>query len=225
MPIAQTTTDAAPLELAALEAGVRALGLALTDGQIESLQRFAGLLARWGRAYNLTAIRAGDQVLSHHLLDSLSLVLPLREVASQLPRRPGRVLDVGSGGGLPGIPLAIACPDLAITLVDTVQKKVAFLVQAALELRLQRVTALHARVQDLHGEFDLITSRAFASLADFVAWTQHLLAPDGRWLAMKGRIDPAEVAALPPGVTVKSIRRLDVPGLNEERHLVEIARS
>jgi len=221
--MAQTTNVAAPLEQTALKTGTNALGLVLTDEKVLSLQRFAELLGRWGRAYNLTAIRDGDRVLSHHLLDSLSLVRPLEGVASHVQHRPVRVLDVGSGGGLPGIPLAIACPELETTLVDTVQKKVAFLVQAALELRLPHVTARHARVQDLHGEFDLITSRAFASLADFVAWTRHLLAPGGRWLAMKGRVDPEEVAALPSGVAVTSIRRLDVPGLNEERHLVEMA--
>jgi 16S rRNA (guanine527-N7)-methyltransferase len=186
------------------------------------LSRFGELLARWNRVYNLTAIRAGERMLTHHLLDSLSLVPPLRAVGAQQSRRPVRVLDVGSGGGLPGIPLAIACPQVEVTLVDTVQKKTAFLTQAALELHLTNVRVLHARVENLTGQFDVITSRAFAALADFVAWTRHLLAPGGCWLAMKGRLDPTELAALPPSVSVVASLPLQVPGLAEERHLLEI---
>ncbi|MCU0939063.1 MAG: 16S rRNA (guanine(527)-N(7))-methyltransferase RsmG [Burkholderiaceae bacterium] len=215
---------AAPPDLdeRALAAGASALGLALTDAQIRALSSFGELLARWNRVYNLTAIRVGERMLTHHLLDSLSLVAPLQTVGARSPQAPLRVLDVGSGGGLPGIPLAIACPHVQVTLVDTVQKKTAFLTQAALELRLTNVRVLHARVENLSGQFDVITSRAFAALADFVAWTRHLLAPGGCWLAMKGRLDPAELAVLPPSVSVFTSLPLAVPGLAEERHLLEI---
>lgn len=198
------------------------MGLALTGAQIEQLQAFAFLLSRWSRVHNLTAITAEAQIVSHHLLDSLALVSPLRDVVARHAATPVRVLDVGAGGGLPGIPLAIACPQLQVTLIDAVQKKTAFLTQAALELRLSNVRVVHGRVEALAGEFDVITSRAFAALADFVAWTRHLLAPGGAWLAMKGRIDPAEIAALPPDVHVVTVLPLAVPGLAEERHLLEI---
>lgn len=215
---------AAPPDLdnGALGAGASAIGLALTDAQIHALSSFGDLLSRWNRVYNLTAIRVGERMLTHHLLDSLSLVAPLRALGARSPQTPLRVLDVGSGGGLPGIPLAIACPQVEVTLVDTVQKKTAFLTQAALELHLTNVRVLHARVEGLTGQFDVITSRAFAALADFVAWTRHLLAPGGCWLAMKGRLDPAELAALPPSVSIVASLPLQVPGLAEERHLLEI---
>lgn len=207
-----------------LGAGARRLGLALTDAQIQALMDFGQLLARWNRVHNLTAIRADEQVLTHHLLDSLSLVRPLLDQVAQRGGSPARVLDVGAGGGLPGIPLAIVCPQLHVTLIDAVQKKAAFLTQAALELRLPNVRVIHGRVETLNGEFDIIASRAFASLADFVALTAHLLARGGVWLAMKGRVDPAEVAGLPASVEVAAVRPLAVPGLDEERHLVEIQR-
>lgn len=186
------------------------------------MQAFASLLSRWSRVHNLTAITSEAQIVSHHLLDSLALVGPLKDLLSGHTAAPVRVLDVGAGGGLPGIPLAIACPQLQVTLIDAVQKKTAFLTQAALELRLSNVRVVHGRVEALAGEFDVITSRAFAALADFVAWTRHLLTPGGTWLAMKGRIDPAEIAALPPNVQVVAVLPLAVPGLAEERHLLEI---
>jgi 16S rRNA (guanine527-N7)-methyltransferase len=200
------------------------LGLALTGAQIKQLCDFGLLLARWNRVHNLTAIRAGERVLSHHLLDSLALVRPLLERVERHAWMPARVLDVGAGGGLPGIPLAIACPQLQIMLIDAVQKKAAFLTQAALDLRLSNVRVVHGRVESLAGEFDVITSRAFAALADFVAWTTHLLAPDGLWLAMKGRVDPAEVAALPATVELVAALPAAVPGLDEDRRLLEIRR-
>jgi len=133
-----------------------------------------------------------------------------------------RLLDVGAGGGLPGIPLAIACPHLQVTLIDAVQKKAAFLTQAALELRLSNVTVHHGRVEQFRGQFNVITSRAFAALSDFVSWTRHLLGPDACWLAMKARIDADELRALPADVQVASTLPLAVPGLNEQRHLLEI---
>jgi len=169
----------------------------------------------------LTAVKR-DELLSHHLLDSLALVRPLMDWLARRDTTAARVIDVGSGGGLPGVPLAIACPDLQVTLIDAVQKKIAFLTQAVLELRLANVTVRHARVETAAGEFDVITSRGFAALADFIIWTRHLLAPGGCWLALKGRLDPAELAALPASVTVDAILPLTVPGLDEQRHLVEI---
>jgi 16S rRNA (guanine527-N7)-methyltransferase len=132
------------------------------------------------------------------------------------------VLDVGSGGGLPGIPLAIVCPHWRITLVDAVQKKAAFLTQAALELKLANVTVHHARVEQLRGSYRVITSRAFAALADFVGWTRHLRASDGFWLAMKARLDPAELRALPKDLSCSAVLPIDVPGLGEQRHLIRI---
>lgn len=183
---------------------------------------FSRLLLRWNQIHNLTAIRTGEDFLTHHLLDSLALVAPLSAAVARREMRRPRVLDVGAGGGLPGIPLAIACPQLHVTLIDAVQKKAAFLTQAVLELRLPNVTVLHGRVESLDGQFDLITSRAFAALGDFVAWTRHLLGPDACWLAMKARVDANELAALPAAVKVTATLPLAVPGLNEQRTLLEI---
>lgn len=208
--------------MARLRAGASELGLALTDAQIEALIQFGRLLLRWNRVHNLTAIRSGEDFLTHHLLDSLALVRPLCAALRVREHGPGRVLDVGAGGGLPGIPLAIACPQLQVTLIDAVQKKAAFLTQVALELRLTNVTVHHGRVEQLRGEFDVITSRAFAALADFVAWTGHLLGPGACWLAMKARLDDAELRALPAPLRVVATLPLAVPGLNEQRHLLEI---
>ena len=205
-----------------LEAGAAQLGLALTDAQIAALLDFAALLLRWNRVHNLTAIRSADELLTHHLLDALSLVRPLRDQLGDVAGDAVEVLDVGSGGGLPGIPLAIVCPHWRITLVDAVQKKAAFLTQAALELKLANVTVHHARVEQLRGSYRVITSRAFAALADFVGWTRHLLAADGFWLAMKARIDPAELQALPNDLSCSAVLPIDVPGLGEQRHLIRI---
>lgn len=213
----------AELDRVRLQAGAEALGLALTAAQITSLCSFGALLQRWNRVHNLTAIRAGDDLLTHHLLDSLAILRPLQQLLGELPAG-AQLLDVGSGGGLPGIPVAIALPTLPVTLVDAVQKKAAFLTQAALELRLPRLHVRHARVETLDGAYPLISSRAFAALADFVAWTRHLLAPGGYWLAMKARLDPAELAALPPDVTQVATLPLAVPGLDQTRHLLILAR-
>ena len=210
------------LDRAALRTGADRLVLALTDVQLDYLYRFWQVLVRWNRVHNLTAIRAGDEFLTHHLLDSLSVVRPLRQVLAQGDIDSAQVLDVGSGGGLPGIPLAIACPDLQFTMVDAVQKKAAFLSQVALELPLRNVVVRHTRVESLCGQFDVVVSRAFASLARFTACTRHLLAPGGCWLAMKGRVDVAELAELPASVIVTATLPLAVPGLDEERHLIQM---
>ena len=194
-----------------LEQGLADLGLDLSAEAQQKLLAFRDLLLKWNRTYNLTALRDPEQAISHHLLDSLAI----------LPHvGPGPLLDVGSGGGLPGIPLAIARPEMAVTLVDTVQKKTTFLQQAAIQLGLKNVSVRHARVEELGGGFVHITSRAFAELATFVGLTRHLLAPGGRWLAMKGVRPDAEIAVLPPGIVVESVVPLNVPGLDAERHLI-----
>lgn len=194
-----------------LAAGLAELGLDLPEAAQRKLLAFRDLLLKWNKTYNLTALRDPDQAISHHLLDSLAI----------LPHvGPGPLLDVGSGGGLPGIPLAIARPELAVSMVDTVQKKATFLQQAAIELGLANVTAHHARVEELPGQYAQISSRAFAELGLFVSLTRHLLAPGGRWLAMKGVRPDAELQALPADIAVDAIIPLNVPGLAAERHLI-----
>jgi 16S rRNA (guanine527-N7)-methyltransferase len=194
-----------------LAAGLTALGIALPEAAQLKLLAFRDLLLKWNRTYNLTALRDPQQVISHHLLDALAI---LPHVGA------GPLLDVGSGGGLPGIPLAIARPDLSVTLVDTVQKKATFLQQAAIELELKSVAVHHARVEEMRGQYAQISSRAFAELARFISLTHHLLAPGGRWLAMKGARPDDEIKALPAGSEVTAIIPLAVPGLDAERHLI-----
>lgn len=209
-----------------LRDGARALGLALTDHQIGQLLAYQSLLQKWNRVYNLTAIRRADDMLTHHLLDSLAAVPHLVQwtVRDGLP---ARVLDVGSGGGLPGIPLAIAAPELEVTMVDIVQKKTAFLTQCKAELGLPNVQVHWGRVEALDDArgYGVITSRAFAELADFVTWASHLLAPGGHFVAMKGVHPDAELQALPSEWSVTGVERLQVPSLDVERHVVVIGRA
>ncbi|MGE5319125.1 MAG: 16S rRNA (guanine(527)-N(7))-methyltransferase RsmG [Hyphomicrobiaceae bacterium] len=196
-----------------LAAGVAALGLTLPAGAEPKLLAYLALLDKWNRVYNLTAVRDADRMVSHHLLDSLATIpFFLGE----------RVLDVGSGGGLPGVPLAIARPDLQVTLIDSIAKKTAFLLQAKAELRLENLNVVTNRVEDFRPEtgFDLITSRAFSDLKEFVILTRHLLKPGGRWLAMKGLYPYEELALLPSGVKVSADNALLVPGLDATRHLI-----
>lgn len=198
------------------------LGLQLSESQCDSLARYADLLLRWNTVHNLTAIESPHQVLTHHLLDSLAIVPEIQRISGE---RPIRVLDVGAGGGLPGIPLAIAAPNLHVTLIDRVQKKVAFLTQAKLELALNNVECVHARVETLQPDpqFEVIVARAFASLSDLVRLTRHLLARHGWWCAMKGALPPTELDALKfsaPDVRVAAEIRLRVPHLDAERHLI-----
>ncbi|OYW38497.1 MAG: 16S rRNA (guanine(527)-N(7))-methyltransferase RsmG [Hydrogenophilales bacterium 12-61-10] len=196
-----------------LAAGVAALGLALPQGAEERLLAYLALLDKWNRVYNLTAVRETGRMVSHHLLDSLAAV-PFFQAEA--------VLDVGSGGGLPGIPLAIARPEIQVTLIDSVAKKTAFLLQAKAELGLANLHVVTSRVEDYRPEtgFDIITSRAFSDLREFVALTHHLIGPGGRWLAMKGLIPHEEIAALPPAVKVSANNALLVPGLDASRHLI-----
>jgi len=205
--------------LAALADGAGALGVALDQGQLRQLADYALLLGRWNAVHNLTAIRSEGEMLTHHLLDSLAVVPHLQRLTAGTP---ARVLDVGSGGGLPGIVLAITLPSLQLTLVDAVQKKCAFLTQARLELGLGNVGVVHGRVEALRlPPFDLIVARALAALAQFTGWTRHLLQPGGCWLAMKGRLPQDELAALQPQFAA-IVHPLQVPGLGEARHLIEI---
>lgn len=194
-----------------LAAGLAELGIALPDAAQHQLLAFRDLLLKWNKTYNLTALRDPEQAISHHLLDSLAI---LPHVGA------GPLLDVGSGGGLPGIPLAIARPELSVSMVDTVQKKATFLQQAAIELGLKNVTAHHARVEEMSGQYAQISSRAFAEIGLFVSLTRHLLAPGGRWLAMKGVRPDDELQALPADIAVEAIILLAVPGLDAERHLI-----
>jgi 16S rRNA (guanine527-N7)-methyltransferase len=202
--------------LAALEA---ALGLAISAAQRQGLVGYVELLARWNTTYNLTAVRDREAVWAQHIADCLA-VLPALD--AQLAVSPAsRVLDVGSGGGLPGVVLALMRPDLDVTCVDTVGKKAAFVRQVAGALALPNLHAAHSRVEALRAPaFDLITSRAFASLADFVGLTRSLLARGGRWMAMKGKHPADEIAALPPDVSAFHVEQIEVPGLNAERCLV-----
>ena len=196
-----------------LEQGLAELGRGLPQAAQQKLLAYAALLYKWNRTYSLTAMREQDKAVSHHLLDSLA-VLPYVQAAN--------LLDVGSGGGMPGIPLAIACPELAVTLLDSNSKKAAFLKQAAIELALPNISVHCGRVEQYHSSFGFaaITSRAFSELADFVGLTGHLLAPDGSWLAMKGVWPHEEIARLPAEVLVQAVHRLQVPGVEGERHLV-----
>jgi 16S rRNA (guanine527-N7)-methyltransferase len=195
--------------------GLAAMRLELPDESQTKLLAYLDLLAKWNRAYNLTAVRAPLEMVSRHLLDSLA-VLPFVHG--------GTLADVGSGAGLPGIPLAIAGPGTAVTLIESNGKKARFLREAVRALPLPNVAVQEARIQDAAGPFETVTARAFASLADMLSWGGHLLAPQGRWLAMKGRIDPDEIAAVPEGFRVVAMHRLAVPGIDGERHLVELAR-
>ena len=207
---------------AQLQAGAEALALELTEAQVTQLMEFLALLQKWNKVYNLTAVRDPQEMLTHHLLDSLAAVAPLRRHVDGLVRggQVGavRLLDVGSGGGLPGVVFAICCPDVDVSCVDTVGKKAAFVQQVAVALRLRNLHGLHARVETVSTPFDIISCRAFASLPDFVTWSRSALAlPHGVWLAMKGKHPGDEIAALPPDVTVFHVEQSTVPALDAER--------
>ena len=204
-----------------LRAGVEALALGLGDAQLARLMEFLALLQKWNKVYNLTAVRDPEEMLTHHLLDSLAAVAPLRRHVAQagLPA-PVRLLDVGSGGGLPGVVFAICCPEVDVSCVDTVGKKAAFIQQAAVALKLPNLHGVHARVETLTTPFDVVSCRAFASLVDFTHWSRSALAPHGVWLAMKGKHPEDELAVLPPEIDVFHVEQLQVPGLEAERCIV-----
>ena len=203
-----------------LRQGAEALGLTLNDTQIAQLLGYHALIQKWSKVYNLTAIRDPGEMLTHHLMDSLAIVAPLTR---QTTGASVNMLDVGAGAGLPGVVVAICCPDIHVTCVDAVAKKMAFVQQVATELKLPNLKALHARVETLTDKFDIITSRAFATLLDFVTGSRAALKPaPGVWLAMKAKDTTAEAAELPADVAVFHVEQLAVPGLDAERCIVWI---
>jgi len=205
-----------------LRQGIAALGIDLPAGAADKLLDFARLLIKWNKVYNLTAIRNESQVITHHLLDSLSVLPQLAGIS--------RLVDVGSGGGLPGIVLAVARPELQVDSVETVQKKASFQNQARIELKLANFRAYHARIENWQPAYapeapDAIISRAFADLADFVNLTAHLAGPATRILAMKGVYPADEITRIPAGFTLERSAPLTVPGLDAERHLLIVKRT
>lgn len=205
---------------APLREGVTQLGLSLDDAQITQLMAFLDLLQKWNKVYNLTSLRDPQEMLTHHLLDSLAAVPPLmRHLASAALPAP-KLLDVGSGGGLPAVVFAICLPGLDVSCVDTVGKKVAFVQQVAASLRLRNLHGIQSRVEQLSQKYDVVSCRAFAALQDFTAWSAQTLQADGIWLAMKAKKPDEELALLPASVQVLSIEPLTVPGLDAERCIV-----
>jgi len=219
-----------------LRQGLDALGLHIEEHQQSQLLSYMDLMGKWTRVYNLTAVRDPEEMLTHHVLDSLSVVSPLRRqlevlCADRLSkpqgdqdldelRKPIALLDVGSGAGLPGVVIAITCPEIQVTCLDAVAKKVAFIQQAAASLKLSNLTGLHARIETVTQPFDIMSSRAFASLADFVNGSYKALAAEGVWMAMKGKTPEEELAALPEIAKVFHVEQLQVPGLDAQRCLV-----
>ena len=225
--------------LPTLQKGLDGLGLSLSDDQQTKLLDYMDLIAKWTKVYNLTAVRDANEMLTHHLLDSLAVIAPLRRELAKLPLSvvqsvPDQkdatqvvnvqprysLLDVGAGAGLPGIVIAITCPDVAVTCVDTVAKKAAFIQQVAATLRLPNLKGLHARVETLTQPYDVVCSRAFASLLDFTTWSKAALASHGVWMAMKGKHPDQELAILPQEVNVFHVEQLQVPGLDAERCII-----
>lgn len=202
---------------AQLQEGAQALGVDLSAAQLDQLMAYLDLLQKWNKVYNLTSVRDPQEMLTHHLLDSLSVLPPLLR---HLNGQPARLLDVGSGGGLPGVVIAIAAPQVSVTCVDTVAKKASFIQQVAASLRLGSLRGVHARVENMGESFDVVTSRAFATLADFVSLSQERLAEGGVWMAMKARTADQEAAELGGAAQVFHVEPLQVPGLDEQRCLV-----
>ena len=208
----------------ALAEGISALGLSLGQEAQKQLLDYMALIQKWNKVYNLTALRDPQEILTHHLLDSLSAIGPLMQQTRSLDGA-FSFLDVGSGGGLPGVVIAICCPGVNVTCVDAVSKKAAFVQQVAASLKLGNLKGIHARVETLSGPFDVIGSRAFASLPDFVNWSSGALADRGVWMAMKGKLPEEEMSALPPTAQVFHVEQLLVPGLNAERCMVWMKKS
>ena len=202
-----------------LRQGLLGLDLVLDDAQVKRLLDYLGLIQKWTKVYNLTAVRDPTEMLTHHLLDSLAAIAPLRRQREGVGS-PAHLLDVGSGAGLPGIVIAICCPDISVHCVDAVGKKAAFIQQVAATLKLPNLKGLHARVESLTDKYHVVSSRAFASLVDFTNWSVGALAEQGVWMAMKGKHPGDEIAALPVGVEVFHVEQLKVPGLDAERCIV-----
>ena len=210
---------------ATLLAGLAVLQLELSESQISQLLAYQVMIGKWTQVYNLTSVRDPLDMMTHHLLDSLSVVPALQRYLRGVGLEQGsRLLDVGSGAGLPGVVMAICCPAVGVTCVDTVAKKAAFIKQAALALKLPNLAGLHARVESITEPFDVICSRAFASLADFTGWSAGALAPQGVWMAMKGRHPTDELSALPENIALFHVEQLKVPGLDAERCVLWLQR-
>ena len=196
-----------------LQAGLQQMGLKLTTAQQLLLLEYVALLKKWNSTYNLTALRDESKMISHHILDSLSLLSYIKDAKT--------LMDVGSGGGMPGIPTAICRPDLQITLLDSNTKKTTFLQQVVIELGLSNVTVASGRVEAMHDkDVDVVTSRAFAELADFISLTKHLLNENGYWAAMKGVYPYEELEHVPASVEVEKVEKIEIPMLQGERHMV-----
>ena len=220
-----------------LAEGALALGLSLLPDQSARLLAYTDLIEKWNKVYNLTAVRNPHDMVTHHLLDSLAVIAPLRrQLAAMAYHHDGadelhpagplfRLLDVGSGAGLPGIVIAICCPEVSVDCVDTVAKKAAFINQVAVALKLPNLRSIHARVENLTDKYDVICSRAFASLPDFTAWSAGALKAGGVWLAMKGQHPQPEIDALPAQVRVFHVEQLTVPGLDAQRCIVWMRRA
>lgn len=225
-----------------LRQGLTALQLSLADAQVAQLLDYLDLIQKWTKVYNLTAVRDPAEMLTHHLLDSLAVIGPLQKQLNAMavtlsarglasaaaavsahvaePSCAFRLLDVGSGAGLPGVVIAICCPHITVHCVDTVAKKAAFIQQVAVSLKLPNLRGVHARVESLTEPYDVVSSRAFASLVDFTSWSRSAVAEQGVWMGMKGKHPADEMAALPASVQVFHVEQLAVPGLDAERCIV-----
>ena len=217
-------THPQPAAADAIQRAAAILGLDLESVRLEQLLAYSDLLIKWNATYNLTAVREPQEILSRHIVDCLSIVTPIRRWRSRQAAL-GRLqlLDVGTGAGLPGIIVAIAAPEIDVTCVDSVGKKIAFVTQAIASLALPNATALQIRVEQMYGRsFDLVTSRAFAPLGSIVESTRHLVAPSGAWLAMKGSLSESEILPIRDAGMVFHVEPVKAPGLNEERCIVWI---
>lgn len=206
-----------------LEQGAQQLGLSLRQEQFDKLMGFLNLLQKWNKVYNLTSVRDPQEMMSLHMLDSLAAVPALQRHVASLGKAAGErtaQLDVGSGGGLPGVVFAVCCPEIDVHCVDTVGKKAAFLQQVAVSLKLPNLKGIHARVETLTGPYEIVSCRAFASLIDFTMWSRPAIAADGVWLAMKGKHPQDEIDALGQDVQVFHVEPLSVPNLEAERCIV-----
>lgn len=233
MPNASRMPAVTAARLLTLDEGLEALGLQIASQPRQQLMAYLALMEKWNRVYNLTAVRDPAAMVTHHLLDSLAVLPALRRRLAARASNPlpgtavdsapaARLLDVGSGAGLPGVVLAIAEPTWSVTCVDAVAKKAGFIRQVAAALGLRNLQALHTRVEALRPamRFDVVTSRAFASLADFCTLTAHLVDPAGCWMAMKGKVPTEQLAAVPDDVSVFHVEPLTVPGLDAQRNLI-----
>lgn len=208
-----------------LNKGLSDLGLNLSDGQVAQLLDYLALIEKWTQVYNLTAVREPAAMLTQHLLDSLAVMSPLASQVEAHTLKQLRLLDVGSGAGLPGVVLAICRPDWRVDCVDTVAKKAAFIQQVAVSLKLPNLRGVHARVESLSGPYDVVCSRAFASLVDFTNWSKGALAAEGFWMALKGKHPLDEIEALPADVQVFHVEPVVVPGLQADRCIVWLRRA